>query len=265
VQNLLLEKQRAELMEEQERMRKEQDELRERNGKANNAEDIQKMKAEQEILNAKMKEYKLAQEAYMRDQSRKANQEMQLELIKQNEQLATLTENIRKRQEELRQEAKSVQQKDYKKQNELLNKQIMELRYEQQQIQKQRLKINEMLLNFNHDNSMVVPDNPDIEPANIVLDGQPVLETVDIAPPVPPVIDNVTVSSVIDDLLEEKVITNQNDLSFTLNNEILKVNGVVQPKELHAKLKEKYIKSKKDHVIYSKHGGSTHTEVSIDN
>jgi hypothetical protein len=72
------------------------------------------------------------------------------------------------------------------------------------------------------------------------------------------------INSIIDDLIEEKVITDRDNLSFTLNNKILKVNGAIQPAELHAKLKERYIQGNAgNHVIYSKHGGSTSADVII--
>jgi len=266
-QNALMEKQRAELILKEDQMRKVQDELNAQQDKKVNEADIIKLKAEQEELNARMEAMKNDEAKIISDeQAKKSNQEMRLELKRQNEQLLMLSEQLQKRQYELKEEFKSLQQKDQKKQNEILNKQILDLKNEQLQIQQQRLKINKMLLDFNGRNSAmlaepVAPIKIEHDPLSIVVEDPIVVED---HAPIPVVSDNPTVDGIIADLFAANVIKNTDDLSFTLNSELLKVNGVVQPKELHAKLKEKYIKGKKDHVMYSKHGGSAHTEVITD-
>jgi bla regulator protein blaR1 len=59
------------------------------------------------------------------------------------------------------------------------------------------------------------------------------------------------IAPVIEDLANENVIQDKNDLSFTLNNDELIVNGIKQPAELHRKLREKYIRNPKDQFIYT--------------
>jgi len=66
-------------------------------------------------------------------------------------------------------------------------------------------------------------------------------------------------------LMDMKIISSKNDLSIILNDEMFKVNDVIQPEKIHAEFKERYITSPQDHVIYSKHGGSTHVDINIDN
>jgi bla regulator protein blaR1 len=59
------------------------------------------------------------------------------------------------------------------------------------------------------------------------------------------------------DFLEDNNVANAKDVkSFTLNNDELTVNGNKQPSSLHQQLKERYIKDKDDHIIYSSSNGS---------
>ena len=69
--------------------------------------------------------------------------------------------------------------------------------------------------------------------------------------------NNGEVNSIIYDLTKNNVITTGNDLSFSLNNKELIVNGKKQPGNLHQSLKEKYLQKPGDHIRYSKKGGST--------
>lgn len=251
VQNAILEKQRAEMIEEQEHVRKEQDEIREQHNKAIGPEDVEKMKIEQQELNASIR--KLVKE--------RETVALKSQLEEQNNELLGVSNALRKRNDELQEQTRLLQQKNYKQRDELLNKQLLELKDEQLHIQMERLEINKMLL----DRQQNISVNPEIridhDPVTISVDEPVVISDIDAVPPAPPVLDSKPIPDIIEDLIEEKIIMSRDNLSFTLNNEILKVNGVIQSKELHEKLKDKYIKGKKDHVIYSKHGGSTHTEV----
>jgi bla regulator protein blaR1 len=73
---------------------------------------------------------------------------------------------------------------------------------------------------------------------------------------------------IIKDLMNEKIVTGDQQISFSLNSKELIVNGVKQSAELLAKLKEKYIKGPNDHVIYShsgsKSGNSSHEDIYTD-
>ncbi len=64
------------------------------------------------------------------------------------------------------------------------------------------------------------------------------------------------VKSVIADLQAEKIITDTLDLSFTLNADVLIVNGVQQSGKLHRKFNEKYIKTPDGSMIYSRKGST---------
>jgi K+ transporter len=76
-----------------------------------------------------------------------------------------------------------------------------------------------------------------------------------------PVLKNDAVTEIINRLVEAGIVTDRNQLSFTLNNEELIVNGKTQPASLHAELKAKFIKNKKDHYIYKTDGHSTSTDI----
>jgi bla regulator protein blaR1 len=256
VQHALMEKQRAELIEQEERMNKdraaqegllnkERAELEELREKANNNEAISKLNAEQEAVNAKMEILK---------QSNKPNKEEQELINKQNKELNEHVLDLKKRQFELMQQSKLMEEKELKEQSELLLKKQIDLKVQEMILQNEQLHINKMLLDYKFQHNLVSPVSPEPE---IVPD------LIKPVPPVPPVMESKPISSIIDDLIDAKVITDRDNLSFTLNSEVLKVNGVVQSEELHAKLKEKYAGGKKDHVIYSKHGGSTHADVVV--
>lgn len=81
---------------------------------------------------------------------------------------------------------------------------------------------------------------------------------------VTPVLRNKTITNIIIDLKDDNIIENDDEISFSLNNDELVVNGVKQPEALHVKLKERYLKQAKDHVIYSSDKYHTHTDITID-
>ncbi len=84
-------------------------------------------------------------------------------------------------------------------------------------------------------------------------------------PPAPLIEQSKPIADIIGDLKAEHIISNGEDLSFTLNNDKLEVNGIVQPAAIFSRLKSKYIKGSKDHVIYSSHNGSTSADVYVNN
>jgi bla regulator protein blaR1 len=73
---------------------------------------------------------------------------------------------------------------------------------------------------------------------------------------------NNEVRSIISDLMAKGVITGTETLSFDLDDQELKVNGVKQPSSLHQSLKEKYLNKPGDHYNYSKNGGTTSITIS---
>ncbi|MBS1935941.1 MAG: hypothetical protein JST96_18220, partial [Bacteroidetes bacterium] len=63
-------------------------------------------------------------------------------------------------------------------------------------------------------------------------------------------------TNIIDDLAEQGVITDKENVELKLDDGVLIVNGVQQSEELHATMKNKYLKTEKSHIIYSRHGYS---------
>ncbi len=81
--------------------------------------------------------------------------------------------------------------------------------------------------------------------------------------PVKPVKPEVAVKDIIADLMDKRLITAADPLSFTLNNEGLILNGVKQEAAIYSKFKAKYIITPADHFIYDHHGGFTHSDISV--
>jgi bla regulator protein blaR1 len=69
------------------------------------------------------------------------------------------------------------------------------------------------------------------------------------------------VSSIIQDLAREQVITSTDELSFTLTENELVVNGTRQDPALQQRLKERYNLKNGDRIDYRKSGGSTSTSI----
>jgi len=61
----------------------------------------------------------------------------------------------------------------------------------------------------------------------------------------------VLTNNIIADLKKEKVITNEANLSYKMNNDVLIVNGQTQPEALHQALKAKYVKSPDWNLLYN--------------
>jgi beta-lactamase regulating signal transducer with metallopeptidase domain len=70
---------------------------------------------------------------------------------------------------------------------------------------------------------------------------------------------------IIEELKRNQLITDEDPLSFTLDNKGLIVNGTAAPAPVYQKLKERFLGSAKGHFIYDHHGGSTHTVISLEN
>jgi bla regulator protein blaR1 len=75
---------------------------------------------------------------------------------------------------------------------------------------------------------------------------------------------NDDVSRIIADLGNRNLVTDENDLSFSLSDKELVVNGKKQPAEIHQQFKEKYIQKKGDRFKYSKKGNSTSITINKD-
>ncbi|HXB45466.1 MAG TPA: M56 family metallopeptidase, partial [Puia sp.] len=240
-QNMLLEKQRAELIEQEERMKNDQNELRERQSKEYE-EAMDKFKMEQEELNQKMEELKKEQEEILRKQLYKSDQFEHELSDKQNKELFERVLDLKKKQFELIEQSKMEQKMDMKREGELLMRKQIDLKVQEMMLQNEQQSINKLLFDHNFQHDLVSPQFHQF------------------------LMENGTVSAIIDELIDEKIITDRGDLSITLNGAILKVNGVIQPEQLHGRFKLKYINgNSKNHVIYSKHGESTSADIIINN
>jgi hypothetical protein len=74
---------------------------------------------------------------------------------------------------------------------------------------------------------------------------------------------NPSIATIINDLLANKLIQSETNVSFTLNNSEFIVNGKTQSKGMHDKFKTKYLKHPADRYKYSRQGNSTSTEIYI--
>jgi hypothetical protein len=106
------------------------------------------------------------------------------------------------------------------------------------------------------------PASPAASPAVVAPPVSPLPPTPP-APPEPPRA-NKYVSHIIDDLFDKGLITEENKLSFQLDNEQLTVNGAKQPDNVFQFFKQKYIKHTGDHFSYERHGSSVITAIKTD-
>ena len=106
------------------------------------------------------------------------------------------------------------------------------------------------------------PAAPAASPAVVAPPASPLPPTPP-APPEPPRA-NKYISHIIDDLFDKGLITEEDKLSFQLDNAQLTVNGVKQPDAVFQFFKQKYIKHTGDHFNYERHGSSAITNIKID-
>jgi len=112
---------------------------------------------------------------------------------------------------------------------------------------------------------------PPMEPIGQVNPVPPVapvapIEPIAPIPPVPPVppTDNKTVNKIISVLEDANIITDEDNVSFSLNNSELIVNGVKQPDALQVRLKKEYFKSATDYIKYKAKKRNNGKEISTD-
>lgn len=177
-QNALLEKQRAEMVEQEEqmnkeraeqeaRMSKERVELEEKRERANNNETISKMNAEQEALNAKMEEFKKDQQAIRLGHLSNSSMDAQ-ELIKEkNKELSEMMIDLKMNQFELKQRSKLMEEKELKRQSELLIKKQIDLKVQEMVLQNEQLNINKMLLDYKFQHHLISPASPETDGMNL--------------------------------------------------------------------------------------------------
>jgi bla regulator protein blaR1 len=72
------------------------------------------------------------------------------------------------------------------------------------------------------------------------------------------------IQPLINELMEDKLITNPSECSFELDNSKLIVNKVQMSATWFKKYKARFVKSAKDHYIYRASKGSVHTDINVD-
>lgn len=71
------------------------------------------------------------------------------------------------------------------------------------------------------------------------------------------------IQPVIEDLLEEKIISTADGLSFDLNSHYFTVNGEKQSSEVYERFRKKYLKKEGDYLKYSKKNGRTNISINL--
>jgi beta-lactamase regulating signal transducer with metallopeptidase domain len=71
------------------------------------------------------------------------------------------------------------------------------------------------------------------------------------------------VNEIVNMLMDKKIIENNAELSFDLNNDGFTVNNVKQSASVHEEFKKAFLKGPQDHVTYSVNKNSSHVDVSI--
>jgi beta-lactamase regulating signal transducer with metallopeptidase domain len=64
-------------------------------------------------------------------------------------------------------------------------------------------------------------------------------------------------------LMEKQMISQMDDVSFSLDNKVLFVNGVRQPKEVFESFRKEFLHSSQDYIKYSKHKGSEMSSINM--
>jgi bla regulator protein BlaR1 len=182
------------------------------------------MKQEQELA-MKMDYLRKTREALFMDEWNKKHFEEQAQFNKKQAELYELQFKIK--DAELRSSSKSYKETEDKEQSDLLQKKENEMKA---QIESQR---------------------------NLELIGSGPAETL-------LRLNGGVLRLIINALLDEKIIDSRNDLTIILNQQTFTVNGKVQPPNIQDEFKKRFLSRPKDHVIYSRHGGSTSADIDID-
>jgi hypothetical protein len=164
---------------------------------------------------------------------------------------------LAKMKQEMAGHQSDIPEEEYRKQAELFKLKENEVRMRQQQLT-QQMEILEKLHVKAGDTGM--PPSFYSEQDLLAALPQPPISA-ELPSLAAPLIESKPIGSIIDDLVDEKIIHRNEDVSFILNNKVLKVNGILQSAELHKKLQLRYLTSSNDHVIYSISKGSTHADV----
>lgn len=247
-----LKKQQELLMLQEEEFKKKADELQKLQENKLSAIEKEDLNKQQDELNKKMDLLKIQEDKWSKEQDVVINKKMQEQIELQRIHLADAQKQMLKAQHEMEQMRLKKPDEDLSKQNALLEKRSAELAIDQLKLQSSQLQLSQEALQLKLQPSL----NPELnELKEITFD----------VPPTPLIKENETIISVINDLKNKNIITEEDPLSFTLNSKTFKVNGVVQPQSVQSEFKEKYIKHSKDRVVYSTDHGSTHTEVITNN
>jgi beta-lactamase regulating signal transducer with metallopeptidase domain len=208
-------------------------------------------------LNLKLDQLKKEQEKKERTEYAMADRAYQQELKNQMDQMKINLDLLGKMKQEMAGHQSDIAEKEYMKQAELFKLKENEVRMRQQQLAQQMEILKKLRLKAG---DIGMPPSFYSEQDLLAALPQPPISA-ELPSPAAPLIESKPIGSIIDDLVDEKIIHRNEDISFILNNKVLKVNGILQSAELHKKLQLRYLTNSNDHVIYSISKGSTHADV----
>lgn len=196
--------------------------------------------------------------------------EQQEEFSRQQQQFREQEEEFRKESDTLRNGALREKEEQFRRQEKIFRKQEEMFRQQQHRFmidQKRRADLGTGWMPPPPPLAPMPPAPPaPVDPAELAPPPPPappqvVMPPTPPAPPAPP--SDKAIKALVSELKAMKIISSEKDLSFSLNNKGLSVNGVWQPEEVFEKLKSKYLKSNTDYIIYDAEGTHIHTHVSV--
>ncbi|MBS1975521.1 MAG: hypothetical protein JST13_14315 [Bacteroidetes bacterium] len=253
-QNAVLEKQSAELAEQQDYLRKKREDMKVEENQKLSAEQMEKLNRDQEELQENISALKADEEVMA----------MKFQRDQQDRALMATYDALKQDEIRVKDQIKILQQQDYVEHSELLKKQIFELKEKQLAQQEKLLEMNRAILD-RQQNIHGKDGFFEYNSAAITFDGSAKFSYAPDALSETETFRSYPLTSAINQLLAEGLINSKEDLEFTLDNKILKVNGKLQPEELHARFKGQYLKSPEDHIIYARHGHSITGNIEIKN
>jgi bla regulator protein blaR1 len=269
---------RAKLSAENEKLQLHEKDLQERSNKLmaeTEALNQQKIKAnddamkelmnQQSELNMKMDYLRKAREELFMDRSNKKNFDEQAQLNKERAELFELQSKIK--EATLSANSKSFMEADNQEKKEFLQQKKYEIKAQLEALKNNQEIYEKMNWDARSLAQLAEPVIPSSSPSSPSTGAGLQL----VAPPSPEAsegllrLNNGSLRLIINALLDEKIIESADSLSVILNQQTFIINGVVQPQNIQDQFKKRFLKGSNDHVIFSRRGGSTHTDINVDN
>src|SRR5579862_1407821 len=177
----------------------------------------------------------------------------QSQLAKEDAELKAMELKSKIQEQILTEEIRSLSDKDAGPQLNLLKMRLADLQAARTGIDIQQQRVNNLIME--HSGKGGVSDQAELLRPKSALSTEASESSQLITKPI---------EAIIFELFDEKVINSKDNLTIVLNKDELKVNGIRQPEEMHARFMERYLNGNKgNHVRYSKHGASVTAEISI--